>query len=139
MPIVIITIILYKGSWIGKIIGSGGTFSGVDWEQFGYNDVALTTIAIPNSYITGTLQWEVKKGICYVSWENFKCTKTNFTYTLTNNKLPTPLRTACLPMYASTGEHIGVINIPKDSSTPTFVSTDKISLASSGCFGYEIA
>jgi hypothetical protein len=42
-------------------------------------------------------------------------------------------------MYASTGEHIGVINIPKDGSTPTFVSTDKISLASSGCFGYEIA
>jgi len=129
----------YAGSWIGKIKSSGGTFSGIDWEQFGYNDVALTTVAIPNSYITGTLQYEVKKGICYVSWENFKCTKTNFTYTLTSNKLPTPLRTACLPMYASTGEHIGVINIPKDGSTPTFVATDKISLASNGCFGYEIA
>ena len=23
----------YKGSWIGKIIGSGGTFSGVDWDK----------------------------------------------------------------------------------------------------------
>ena len=37
----------YKGSWIGKIIGSGGTFSGVTWERtdntYSTSEVAIGT------------------------------------------------------------------------------------------------
>ena len=41
----------YKGSWIGKIIGSGGTFSGVTWEKT--DNTYSTTETIIGTWIDG--------------------------------------------------------------------------------------
>ena len=118
---------------------NGGKLNG--WKRVcttSVTDVAKTTITPVNSAITGTIEYVVKNGICYVSLFNVKTT-TNDEGLSISTTMPKPaINCGSVIVTKGTRGNIGFVYINKDTTqlTSDFYVTD---LLGSCSFSYPVA
>ena len=118
---------LYKGVWSWRELYSTGAA-----------DVGVTTITPVNSAITGTIEYTVKNGICYVSMRDLMSTISS-TNLVISNTLPKPsINCSVSSSSASSSGNIATIYI--DKNTTTLRGDFYVKSAKSNCsFSYPVA